>query len=185
MIIGITGMPGSGKAEIRKIIEEMDIPVVIMREVVQKEMEQKGISINNRTLRNYSTELRKKHGMDVVAKKCKPLVEKSLKTNKIIALDGIRGLEEIEYFKKFYTDDFILISVHASPKTRFERLKERGEKWDMKEWDEFVWRDKQELSWGIGNAIAESDYIIVNEGTIQELKENFKDVYDKIIRNQG
>lgn len=180
MIIATAGLGGCGKGEILSYLKEKGIPAVVMREVVQREMEEKGIEVNNKNLREYATELRKKKGMDIVAKMCLPILKEMIKKHKIILIDGIRGYEEVKLFKKELTKDFILIGIFASPKTRFERLKTRGENWDMKTWEEFEWRDGIELSWGLGNAIALADYIIDNSGTIEDLHKRIDDLMKKI-----
>jgi dephospho-CoA kinase len=180
-VIGITGMPAAGKTEAVNVFREKNIPVVLMREVVEKEMEEKGIEVNNENLRNYATELRERYGFDVIAKRCKPMIDEALKKNDVVVIDGIRGIKEVEYFREAYHKNFILIAIHASPKTRFERILKRGLKWDMKTWGEFVWRDKKELSWGLGEAIATADYMIVNESTLEDLRNKINKIINEIV----
>lgn len=179
-IIATTGMPGSGKGEVLKYLKEKGIPAFVMREAVQAEMEKKGIEINNKNLREYGTELRKKKGNDIVAKMCLPSIKELSKKHKIILVDGIRGYSEVKIFKKELTENFILIAIFASPKTRFERLRARGKNWDMKSWKEFKWRDDVELNWGLGNVIALADYIINNSGTLEELNKQIDGILSKI-----
>ena len=172
-VIAVTGMPGAGKDVVSNtIIETKKIPMITMRSVVEKEIEEKGIPVNNKTLREYATKLREEYGYDIVARKCLPLIRKQ--ESDMIILNGIRGLSEVDFFRKELEKDFILIAVHASPKIRFERLKQRGLKWDMKTKEEFDWRDRKELGWGIGSAIALADYMIINEGSLDELKSKVK-----------
>jgi dephospho-CoA kinase len=180
-IIAITGMPGSGKSETINYLKEKGIKAVVMREVVQREMEEKGIAVDNKNLREYATDLRKKRGMDVVAKMCLPLIKRLSKDQRMILIDGVRGYNEVKLFKRELTEDFILVAIFASPKIRFKRLASRGEKWDMKTLKEFEWRDDVELSWGLGNAIALSDYMIDNSGSIEDLHKGI----DKVVETIG
>jgi dephospho-CoA kinase len=183
-IIAITGMPGSGKGTFEKeIMRIKKIPIIVMREVVEDEMREKGIKVTNRNLRNYATEIRKMHGNDVVAKKCVPIIKG--KNSDLLIIDGIRSLDEIDRFKKEFGDDFHLIAVHASPKIRFERLKERGLEWDMEKWDEFVFRDKKELSWGLGSAIAMADHFVVNENSLKHLSDEAKRMINEILGDKN
>jgi dephospho-CoA kinase len=62
------------------------------------------------------------------------------------------------------------VAVHASPRTRCERLISRGRSDDPKNWEEFVERDSRELSVGIGNVIALAEEMLVNEASIDDLK---------------
>ncbi|MCD6215844.1 MAG: flagellar hook-basal body complex protein FliE [Candidatus Aenigmarchaeota archaeon] len=180
-IFAITGMPGAGKKLVRKVIEKHGIPVVVMRHAVEKEMQKKNISLTNENLRKFATELREKKGKDIVARLCIPLVDNILKKSSSVILDGIRSPDEISFFKKKYNGKFVLIAVHASPDIRFERLKKRGLKWDMKKREEFDWRDSKELSWGLGKAIAMADYTVLNEGTKEELEKNIENILKKLL----
>jgi len=179
-IISTAGMPGCGKGEFAEYLKKKGIISFVMREIVQKEMEKKGIEVNNKNLRDYATGLRKKNGMDIVAKMCLPFIKNLVKKHKIILIDGIRGYEEVKFFKKELSEDFVLIAIFASPKIRFERLKTRGENWDMKNWKEFEWRNNIELSWGLGNAIALADYMIDNSGSLEDLHKNIDELMRKI-----
>ena len=179
-IIAITGMPGAGKTETRKIMEKKGIPVVVMRHVVENEMRKKNIALTNKNLREYADGLRKKYGYDIVAKKCVPFIKQKLKNSDIVLIDGIRGPQEVELFKKRFENNFILLSILAKPETRFKRLKKRGREWDMKTWEEFLWRDKKELSWGLGDVIKRANYNIDNEGTKKDLKKNVDKLFSKL-----
>ena len=44
----------------------------------------------------------------------------------------------------------------------------------MKDYESLVWRDRVELKWGVGEAFALADYMIINEGTLRELSESTK-----------
>ncbi|MEM0245782.1 MAG: hypothetical protein QW649_03750 [Thermoplasmata archaeon] len=62
----------------------------------------------------------------------------------------------------------------SSQKNRYERILKRGRKDDIKNFSQFIERENRELSWGLGNLIALADYFIVNEGTIEQYKENVR-----------
>ncbi|NVM01972.1 MAG: AAA family ATPase, partial [Candidatus Helarchaeota archaeon] len=66
---GIVGMPGSGKSEIVKVGEEMNIPVVVMGDAIREDLTEKGIEITPDNMGKYALEVRKEFGMDIVAKK--------------------------------------------------------------------------------------------------------------------
>jgi dephospho-CoA kinase len=93
----------------------------------------------------------------------------------------VRSLEEVEEFRK--VGDAKIIAVHSSPKTRYERLSRRGRSDDPKSWEEFRERDLRELDVGIGRVISLADEIIINEGTLEDLKENTLKVFRKVIQN--
>lgn len=177
-IIAITGMPGSGKKTIREELEKKGFPVFVMRHVVEDELREKGIEPTNESLREYATDLRKKFGYTVVAERS---LEKLRKMDApVVILDGIRGGMEVEFFRKQKDVEFVLIAAIASPEARFERLKKRGLEWDMKTKEEFDYRNKKELSWGLGKAIEMADYKLENESTLEEFRKNIDGLIKKI-----
>lgn len=177
-IIAITGMPGSGKKSIREELEKKGIPVVVMRHVVEDELREKGIEPTNESLREYATELRKKFGYDIIAKRSLERAKKL--SSPTVIMDGIRGDMEIDFFRKQEDVDFILIAAIASKETRFKRLRQRGLEWDMKTKEEFEYRDSKELSWGLAKAIEMADYKIENESTKEEFKKKIDEVIKRI-----
>ncbi len=180
MLIATTGMPGSGKGAVLEFFRKKEIDSVVMRTVVEEKMKEDGIEVNNKNLREYATKLREDNEIDIVARLCVPIIKEMLKTRKNILIDGIRSYEEITCFKKEFGEDFILIAVEADFETRFERLKNRGETWDMHTKEELKWRDDKELSWGLGKSIESADYKIDNNGTKKELEKQLEEIFNKI-----
>jgi dephospho-CoA kinase len=168
-IIAFTGMPCSGKGEASDYLKSKGITVVVMSDAVKKDMESKGVEVNNKNFRQYATDLRKDNGMDVVAKMCLPYVKELYGKTKVAVIDGVRGNDEAKLFKKELPEDFCLVAIFAAQKLRFERTLKRGKPSDGKTWEEFAWRDEVELGWGLGDVIALADYVIDNSGTIEEL----------------
>jgi len=167
ILIGTAGMPGAGKDTVKKVVQKLGLPVVVMGDEVRSEAKRKGLAITPENLGEVMLEMRKKEGPAAVAKRCIPKIKAT--ESSIIFIDGIRSLHEIEEFKKEFPD-FRILAVHASPKTRFKRLLKRGRKDDPKSWEGFVKRDLRELKVGLGDVIATADYMVINEGTKRELK---------------
>ena len=71
-------------------------------------------------------------------------------------------------------DQVYIIGVHAPPEIRYERLVKRGREDAPKNLDEFHERDDREMGWGLGNVIALSDYMIVNDSDLDSFKDNVK-----------
>lgn len=159
-IICLTGMPGAGKGIVSEIARGKGIPVYVMGDIVREEATKRGLPHKPHILNAIAQELREKEGPAAVAKRISSRIVES--KSRIVLIDGVRSLYEIDVFKKY--GDIVIIAVHASPKTRFERLRKRNRPGDPKTWEEFVSRDFLELGFGIGNVIALADYMIVNEG---------------------
>ena len=73
------------------------------------------------------------------------------------------------------------MTIHASPKTRFQRLLSRNRSDDPKTWDTFSERDARELDVGLGHVIALADVVLLNEGTITELQSTFRGLLTKLM----
>ena len=173
-VIAFTGMPGSGKSIIIESLKKEGYETVYMGNIIRLEMEEKNIQAKSKNVRNFATEFRKKHGDDIVARRCLPELKEKLShsSDKPVIIEDIKGIAEVEYFRKELGEDFQLIAIHASPKIRFERSRERESEWDEKtvgSYEEFQWRDKMEMSWGLGEAIALADHIVINDSTEEEL----------------
>ena len=161
MIIAFIGMPGAGKSLATETLKQEGIPVIHLRPVIEEECRRRGLPINNKTLREVATDLRERYGRDVVIRRAIPQIDEAYRKGPV-GVDSLKSPEEVSYLrKKGY--EVALIAIHASPTTRFERIKERGLQWDPKELEEFNWRDQMELNWGLGNLIAQADTMLVNE----------------------
>ncbi len=174
----VTGMPGAGKSIVTNMAREMGIPTYCMGDVIREETIRKYGSITPENMRRTAQELREKYGDDIVARKTLEMIKEE---QGVIVIDGVRSLKEVNIFKTA-GESVKIIAVHASPKTRFKRIKERRRPGDPKTWEEFVKRDMTELSFGIGNVIALADYMIVNEESIEETKKQVIRVLEKVLR---
>jgi dephospho-CoA kinase len=161
----LTGMPGSGKEEFVKIAKEQGFMVVRMGDVVRKEVKSQGLEATDDTVGGFAAFEREKFGMGIWAQRTVPLVKGDL-----VLIDGLRGEAELDEFRSAFGDDLILIGIHASPKTRFERIKKRNREDATASWEAFKKRELRELSWGIGNAIAQCDHVVINEKGLSEFQ---------------
>src|SRR5207249_4371996 len=73
-------------------------------------------------------------------------------------------------FQELVGDDLSVVAVHASPRTRYERMLRRRRTDDAGSIEAFRARDLRELSWGLGDVIATADVMLVNEGTLEEFR---------------
>lgn len=180
-------MPYSGKSVFVSVAKEMGIPSFLMRSVVEQEMEKKGIPVTNVSIREYATQIRKEHGQGVVAERCVPYLNDLLKKNKAVLLDSLRSPEEAEVLRREFRD-FILVAIRASPKARFSRLgkKRPGHKSDEpRTVGELEWRDRKELSWGLGEVMEHADVVLENEGSEQEFRKKAGELIEGILKRRA
>ncbi|MFH1821801.1 MAG: AAA family ATPase [Methanobacteriota archaeon] len=180
-VIGIVGLPGSGKTAVAKAIVDFNVPRVRMGDVVWGELKRQGQNITEAKVGELSNEFRKKEGMGAIAKRCVPLIESRGKEKRAVVVDGIRGIAEVDEFRKAFGKNFHLICTWASQKTRYQRISSRKRADDTITRESFQEKDLRELSWGMGDAIALSDFIILNEGSIAMLRKRSGEIVKKIV----
>ena len=176
-IIGIVGMPGSGKGIVNTVGKAIGLPVVVMGDVVREETAKRGLESTPKNMRKIMLEIRHVEGPAVVAKRCIPKIQES--STDVVVVEGVRSLDEVEEFKKSF--NFTLVSVLASPKTRFRRLYKRRRTDDPASWRVFLERDQVELEVGVGSAIAMADYAIINEGGLAQFKKKIRDLLKRLL----
>ena len=157
-----------------------------MGDVIWDELRRRGLSLNDDNAGRIANELREREGMDAIAKRCIPLI-RGIKAKgahkarkKVIVIDGIRGIAEIERFKKAFGTDFVLIRIDAPLMLRYERIKRRGRGDDLLSLEGFKEREERENRWGMGEAMNKADKVVKNEGSLEEFKEAIKRILEFI-----
>jgi len=168
LVIGFVGFPGSGKSEATAIAQAEGFFPIVMGDAVRSYMRQRDIELSEKNVGIIANKLRAEHGMDAIAKKCIPAV-RSLTSQKVV-IDGLRGIAEVNAYRREFKRDFKLIAISASPEVRFERVKGRSRPDDPRSFKRFEEKDERELAWGLEEALSAAEYSIQNEGTLQELK---------------
>lgn len=162
----ITGMAGSGKTTLANLLRDRGYSVFTMGDVIRHEARMRNLPPTPENLGKMAEEIRRSGGDAAVARKCVPLIIGE--PNSRVALDGVRSLDEVYAFEEAF--DVYLVAVHASPETRYRRLRNRGRSDDPTNRQVFRERDHRELSFGMGDAIAMSNYIITNENGVENLE---------------
>jgi len=173
-------MPGSGKGVFRRMVKSMGYPVMIMGDVVRAEVKLRNLKPTPENMGKVMLNLRELSGPAAIAKRCIPELEKT--DEKVVVIDGIRSLVEVEEFRK-HVPDFTLIAIHTNPKTRYWRLFRRRRSDDPKDWKTFMERDLRELKIGMGDVISVADHVIVNEGTLTEFRKRIRQVFMDVLQN--
>jgi dephospho-CoA kinase len=172
-------MPGAGKGVFRKIVKKQGYPVVIMGDEVRAEVKKRNLKPTPTNLGIVMLDLRKIDGPSAIAKRCISKIKNMAGT--IVFVDGIRSLFEVDEFKNHFSS-FILLAIHASPRTRYNRLFRRKRSDDPANWETFMERDLRELEVGMGSVISLTDYMIINEGTIYHFKQKIMMVLREVLK---
>jgi len=173
----------SGKSTAAQVVREVGIPVVVLGDVVREEAVRRGVELTDENLGRIASELRQKEGMDAIAKRFIPKIRELGSSKGVVVVDGIRGIAEVERFKKAFGDDFVLISIESPLEVRFERAKMRKRSDDVKKLEDLVKRDKREESWGLKEAMEIADFTIENKGSYEDFIETVKQILLNIARN--
>ena len=178
-IIAFTGMPASGKSEAVQRAKDKGIPVIRMGDMVWEETKRQGKPLDDKNVGEIAHSMREKHGMDIWAKRT---VEKihSLKKSPLLVIDGVRNMEEIEYFKKELGMNFLVIAIDAPDEVRRKRAISRGRIDDSQNLKDLEERDKREIRWGLQKVIANADIVIPNNGSLEGFKNQVLTVFKKL-----
>ena len=180
-VVAFVGMPGAGKTEASNVALEMGIPVVIMGDVLREEVGRRGLEPTDENIGGVANELRRNEGMAAIAKRCIPKIEALEGKAGVVVVDGVRGIAEVDEFKKAFDDNFMLVKIDAPFELRLERLGRRGRSDDAGNADWLRKRDERELSWGMGEAIKAADAEVTNLEPIQKFKDEIRSILKKAL----
>jgi dephospho-CoA kinase len=163
-------MVGSGKTTLAEMFESHGFRVVSMGNVIRNLASEKGVEKSLSNLGGLAETIREEGGEAAVAEVCIDEIRRLEEED--VVVDGVRSMFEVDAFRKSF--ETILVAVHASPETRFSRLRERKRSDDPCDFEGFLERDRRELGFNLGTAIAMSDHVILNNGNIGEFEEGFE-----------
>jgi dephospho-CoA kinase len=177
-VIAIVGMSGSGKSEVSRIFENNGFVRIRFGDITDEEIIKQGQTLNEENERRVREQLRVEYGMDAYAKLNLSKIDSSLKHSNIV-IDGLYSWEEYSLLKSIYNNEFIVLSVWSSPKTRYQRLGSRFKRpLNISQASE---RDKTEIeNINKGGPIAMADYMIVNDSTIEKLRSDTQEIINLI-----
>jgi len=171
-------MPGSGKSTVVSALKSRGLEALNLGDGVRAEAKRRNIEPTGDNLGKLMLELREKNGPGAIADLLTEPIENS--QSKVIIVDGVRSIAEIEVLKN--VGAVKLLSIEATGDTRYKFLSSRGRSDDPTTKEKFEERDNRELGVGIGESIAIADETIVNSNiTLDELTERAYKVIEKWI----
>lgn len=181
MIIGVTGLIGSGKGAVAEILVKKGFVKLGHSGVIDEELIRRGMApgVRDNQVR-VANEMREKYGSGYWAKK---LVE-SIRDGENYIVEGFRNIGEIKEFRK--RNDFILLGVAAGRRRRMGWVVKRGRPGDPKTFEEFLEVEMRDFlqpgNYGQQNALcfSASDRFVQNEGSLEELKEQIEKFIDEL-----
>jgi dephospho-CoA kinase len=180
-VVSVVGMAGAGKSEVARVFEEAGFSRVRFGDITDRELEKKGLALSEENERWVRELLREEHGMAAYAKLSLPGIDSALKGGDVV-IDGLYSWEEYLLLKDYYGDGLYVVAVYASPRTRRARLSRRPER-SLKP-EEAASRDRAEIEkTNKGGPIAVADFTIINESSVENLRNEVNKVISKLKRS--
>lgn len=204
-IIGLVGLPGSGKGEASRIARQQGLTVLVMGDVIRQEAARQGLEATDANLGRVGCALREAEGPEAVARR---ILQKARATGEeTVVVDGLRSREEADYFAT-QAEQFHLVEICAPAEERLRWLKARGRPDDpgisrsgIKEHDQdekiisscgepdgqaaaaLEQRECREMGWGMCQAIEAAGLKLRNDGSLDEFRENARKLLDILTKD--
>lgn len=171
-IIAVVGLCGSGKSEVVKFFTENGYSRVYFGEIVLEELKSRGLDFNEQNEKLVREEFRNNFGMGVMAIKSIDKIRKLFQKGNVV-IESLYSWSEYKIIKSEFGDSFKLLAIHTPKQIRYKRLSERNVR-PLSE-EEALNRDISEIE-NIEKAgpIAFADYLIINDSSLEELREKLK-----------
>lgn len=183
MLIGLTGKNGSGKGEVANFLVESGYQFYSLSDVVRDEVRSRGLEVTRENLIVIANDMRAQAGAGILAER----VLHRIGPDAHAVIDSIRNPFEVETLRK--RKAFYLISIEADPKVRFERTRARNRENDPRTYEEFLELEAREAQTNdpttqqLNRTAVMADAIIENGGTVEELKDQVRQVIKALAAN--
>jgi len=177
-IVSIVGMTGAGKSEVAGVFEKHGFTRIRFGDVTDKEINKRGLELNEQNERYIRELLRQEYGMPAYAKLNLPRIDSALESSDV-AIDGLYSWEEYSFLKTYYQENFYVVAVWSPPGVRYYRLMTRAER--PLTLEEATNRDQAEIeNINKGGPIAMADFTIINEASLENLRREAERIISKL-----
>lgn len=172
MIIGLTGTMAAGKDTVADyLVKGKGFLSHSLSDIVREEATARGLPHGRDTLRDVGNDLRRRHGLAVLAERALERIKAAGEPRSVIV--SIRNPAEVERLRQ--EPGFHLIAVDAPQRTRYGRLRTRQRVGDAIDFDTFVAQEAKEMTSAdpanqqLREVTAMADVTLRNEGTFDQL----------------
>ena len=182
-LFATVGMCGSGKSIACDFLRDLDWIYIRFGQLTIDKLREEGKEITPENEKTMREELRKKFGMGAFALLTLPTIETALVKGNVV-IDGLYSWSEYKILKAKFPDKLKIVHIYASPKVRYERLSRRSHNREDKDHRMRILtppmarrRDYAEIeNIEKGGPIAMADHTIINESTVDFLKERIMEL---------
>lgn len=177
-IVVLSGLPLSGKTTNAKVIgPKYSMPLYETGTEVLEEVTSRGFEFTPENIKKVTDEC-KQISDSFFTERLMKKIDKLSSEIPGVFISGIRAVSEVEILRKQYGDDSVfVIAFHTSMKTRFKRLDnpdrieetigaKAKEDELLRNFDNFLARNKKELGYGVGDVMALAEYVMSTENRI-------------------
>jgi len=181
MIIGITGSLSSGKGTVVELLVKKGFKHYSVRDFLIEELRTIGLPVNRDNLVGVGNQLREMNHPAYIVEK---LYERAKLVSGDCVIESLRTSGEINSLKQ--KGEFYLIAVDADQQIRYERAVNRQSETDKISFEKFLEDEKREMfsddpnKQNLSKCIEMADFVLVNNGSIEELNEKLNEVFEKI-----
>jgi dephospho-CoA kinase len=182
IIIGITGTLGAGKGTIVEyLVGEKGFIHYSVRAYLLEKIREQGLQENRDSMFRLANELRASYGPSYVTDQ---LFRQALVSGKNCVIESIRTPGEIDSLRA--KGHFFLLAVDADPELRYQRILLRESETDQVTRKTFLENEKREMNTtdpnkqNLKKCIEMADFILLNNGTKEELIRQVEKVLDQI-----
>jgi dephospho-CoA kinase len=172
VIIGITGSFGAGKGEVVEyLVKQKGFKHYSARSFIFAEAERRGLDISKgrEVTIPLANELRAEHGPAYIVES---LYAEAVKDGGNSVIESLRAVAEVRRLKELGA---LVLGVDAESHLRYERSVKRGSETDQVSYEQWINQELRESNpddptkQDIFGALKESDAILTNNGTLDEL----------------
>lgn len=182
IVIGLVGQKGSGKGTfstlLQKLLPDKQIAKIKSSDILLQTLSLWSLTPTRENFQKLAVAMDQTFGLGTLTQ----AVEQQINTIQadIIIYDGVRWETDVEMIKKFPQSK--LVYVTANPSLRYQRAKARNEKAGENEitFTQFMKEEQAHTEVFIPQIGAQADFTITNEGTLEDFKDQVKQVADQL-----
>lgn len=182
IVIGITGTIGAGKGAVVDYLKKQGFVHYSAREFILEEVRRREIEPIRNNVTTVANTLRNDHGPSYIIES---LFKIAVVGGENSIIESVRAIGELEFLRK--QPNFFLIAVDADPQTRYERALRRKSELDHVTFEQFIKDEQREMKsinpteGNIDGCMKLADFVILNNGTKEELNGKVEEVLKKIL----